>query len=282
MVATIKFSQFAAASLSNTTNKLVGVSSLSGGSNFYTDFPLIWTTAGRPSTPAVGTLGYNSNLGQYEFWNGAAWVQLSAGGSGSVNLGSQNQLAWYAANGTAVSGLLTSNSSVLTTNSSGVPDWSTTLPSGLTIPIPSITGVTDGSNAASGVVGEYISASILIGSAVSLTSTICSNVTSISLTAGDWDITGTVYFDPSPGTISNYQIGGISQTSATFETPATNNNNAANGSITSTLPTDYACNLCIGNYSANLTTTKTIYLIAQSSFTGGMGAYGFIAARRAR
>ncbi len=104
MVATIKFSQFAAANLSNTTNKVVGVSSLSGGTNFYIDDPLIWTTSTRPSSPTLFLLGANSSLGQYEYWNGASWVQFAAGGSGTVNLGAIGQVAYYAANGTAVSG----------------------------------------------------------------------------------------------------------------------------------------------------------------------------------
>lgn len=40
---------------------------------------------------------------------------------GTVSSGLINQLAWYAANGTTVSGLATANSAVLTTNGSGVP-----------------------------------------------------------------------------------------------------------------------------------------------------------------
>lgn len=193
MVATVKFSQFAAGSLTNTTNQIVGVSGPSGGTNFQLPFPLIWTTANRPSTPGLGVQGYNSNLGQIEYWNGASWVQLAAGGSGSVNLGAINELAWYAANGTAVSGLMTANSSVLTTTSGGIPDWSTTLPSALSVPQPNIIGVTDGSNASAGSVGEFFSASVLSGSAIPLTSGIASNITFLSLSAGDFDISATVF-----------------------------------------------------------------------------------------
>jgi hypothetical protein len=49
-------------------------------------------------------------------------------GSGTVNPGSQNQLAWYAATSTAVSGLPTANSGVLVTSSGGVPSISSDLP----------------------------------------------------------------------------------------------------------------------------------------------------------
>lgn len=282
-VMTIKFSDFAAANLANSTNKLVGVSAPSGGSNFQVDFPLVWTTAGRPSSPPAGLFGYNSNLGQQEFWNGASWVQLAAGGSGSVNLGSINTIAYYASTGTAVSSLMNVNNAILKTSSGGVPSWSTTLPSSLIIPTPNITGVTNGSNASAGDVGEYVSASLLSGSAISLTSSICSNITSISLTPGDWDVYGTVFYGPSGSTVSNYQLAGITQTSATFETAGTNNNVSGIGGVSSTLPTAFACNVPVGTYRANLTTTTTIYLIAQALFSGGtLEAYGYIAARRAR
>lgn len=33
-----------------------------------------WTTAGRPSVPAVGDTGFNSTLGTNETWNGSNWV----------------------------------------------------------------------------------------------------------------------------------------------------------------------------------------------------------------
>jgi hypothetical protein len=45
--------------------------------------------------------------------------------TGSAAAGTQNQLAWYAANGSSVSGLTTQNSSVLLTDGSGVPAWTT-------------------------------------------------------------------------------------------------------------------------------------------------------------
>jgi len=59
---------------------------------------------------------------------------VSATGSGTVNSGLINQLAWYAASGTTVSGLATANNGVLVTSGAGIPSISTTLPSGLTIP----------------------------------------------------------------------------------------------------------------------------------------------------
>lgn len=65
--------------------------------------------------PAVGGTTYKATLQQvYDLFN------LS---SGTVNAGTINQLAYYAATGNAVSGLATVNSASLATSSTGVPTW---------------------------------------------------------------------------------------------------------------------------------------------------------------
>lgn len=53
--------------------------------------------------------------------DGTNWISSPATGSGTVNSGTQNQLAYYAANGTTVSGLATANGGVLVTSNTGVP-----------------------------------------------------------------------------------------------------------------------------------------------------------------
>jgi len=60
------------------------------------------------------------------------------GGSGTVTAGTINQLAWYAASGTSVAGLASLNNGVLVTSGAGVPSIATSLPSGLTIPSPTV------------------------------------------------------------------------------------------------------------------------------------------------
>lgn len=290
---TIKFSQFVAGTLSNTTNKIVGVSAPSGGTNFQISFPLMWTTATRPAA-GMGVLGYNSSLGQYEFWNGAAWVQLAAGGSGSVNLGSINQLAYYAANGTAVSGLNTANNSVLLTNptgfpdwapavvnsilqanSGGVPSWSTTLPAGLTITTPNITGVVNASNATAGSVGEFVSSVIASASAIAMTNlTPTVDVAFITLTAGDWDVWGNAYFITS-GQIAagTAWVSSISMSLPDKSLIAQAHTPAPSADIGTPVP----------QLRFNLTSTTPIYLSAIGSFgSGSMSVCGGIYARRRR
>jgi len=61
-----------------------------------------------------------------------------SGGSGTVTAGTVNQLAWYSTSGTAVAGLAAVNNGILGYNGSGVPSISTTTPTGLTIPSPTI------------------------------------------------------------------------------------------------------------------------------------------------
>jgi hypothetical protein len=61
-----------------------------------------------------------------------------------------------------------------------------------TINQPNIVGTTTNDSAAAGSVGEFISSVIASGAAVSVTSNVVKNVTSIALTAGDWDVWGNV------------------------------------------------------------------------------------------
>jgi hypothetical protein len=273
MVSTIKFSQFANGNLNTSTNTLVGISSLTSGMNIKLGFPYVWTTANRPSSPFPGLLGYNSDLGQYEYWNGASWVQLSSGGSGTVNLGSENQLAFYSSSGTTVSGLLSGNNSVLSTNGSGVPMWSTTTPAGLTIPQPIIQGITSGSSAISGQIGQVISNTVLLGSAVSLTSAVFANVTHINLTAGAWLIFGNVFINATSGGLFNGYMW-LSTISATQPDAAlvsgTDQGSAVYVQIANATP-------CI---IVNASTSTTAYLSCVSVFNSTANASGNITAIR--
>ena len=72
------------------------------------------------------------------------------------------------------------------------------------------TGVTDGSNAVAGQVGEYLS---VTSAAVSLGNNTWNATASLALSAGDWDVGGTGYINPnSPGL--GQIIVGIGTTSA--------------------------------------------------------------------
>lgn len=70
------------------------------------------------------------------------WAAPSGGGSGTVNSGTVNQLAYYASTGTAVSGLTSANSGFLVTSSSGVPSISSTVPNHTVTPSSGATTLT--------------------------------------------------------------------------------------------------------------------------------------------
>jgi hypothetical protein len=63
-------------------------------------------------------------------------LATTASASGIVNAGLINQLAYYAAAGSTISGLATAASGVLITSAGGVPSISSTLPSGITLVAP--------------------------------------------------------------------------------------------------------------------------------------------------
>lgn len=73
-------------------------------------------------------------------YDGTNWQLQSATaatpGTGTVNSGTINQMAWYAATGAAVSGLATANNGMLVTSGSGVPSISSVPPAAVLANIP--------------------------------------------------------------------------------------------------------------------------------------------------
>jgi hypothetical protein len=165
------------------------------------------------------------------------------------------------------------------------PQVQNPLPAGLTIPQPKIQGVTDASNAAAGYVGEVISSVLLIGSEITLSSLVAANITSLSLTPGDFDVWGEVWFDAAGTTSVSSIAGAINTVSATFPTvPAVGTSVAC---IAFTGLTEVAAGVqqtCpIQACQININATTTIYLNARSGFSiSTMKAYGKIMARRRR
>jgi len=99
------------------------------GQTTYTDGQLL---IGNTSTSGLSKTTLTAGTG-ITITNGAGTITIAATGSGTVNGGVANQLAYYATTGTAVSGLSTANNSLLVTNGTGVPSLSTDIPTAVTV-----------------------------------------------------------------------------------------------------------------------------------------------------
>lgn len=44
-----------------------------------------WTTAGRPASPAVGQMGYNTTTGAFDAYTAAGWVSIASSATAPVN-----------------------------------------------------------------------------------------------------------------------------------------------------------------------------------------------------
>lgn len=136
-------------------------------------------------------------------------------------------------------------------------------------------------SAGTGKLGEFISKTVLSASATSLATNTAKNITSISLTAGDWDVTGVAAFNPNAATTITLYSAWISTTSATA--PTVPNSGAYAQFLFSTAITGVGWVFPVGTIRISVAGTTTVYLSALSTFlTNTNAAYGFISARRRR
>jgi hypothetical protein len=147
-----------------------------------------------------------------------------------------------------------------------------------TITTPNIVGTTTNNNASAGSVGEVPTPTNLTG--VSLTNGTGANVSSVSLTAGDYDVSCLVQYTPASTTVVGSMAAGINTTSATL------------GALgTYTLLSTYASGASGGNGSLvpspvvreSLASTTTVFCVGYSGFTTSTEtAGGYMHIRRLR
>ncbi len=149
-----------------------------------------------------------------------------------------------------------------------------------TLTVPNILGTLTNSNAGAQCVGEVVESSVASGSGITLTTGVDTNVTSISLGAGDWDVFGMVGVLGATGTKINVFAGASSITSAN----ANIESNAFVNWYPSAMPLGAAnIRFALPQARYSLAATTTVYLIANSGFIGAaMKAFGRITARRRR
>jgi hypothetical protein len=143
-----------------------------------------------------------------------------------------------------------------------------------------IQGTNTNDSAAAGTVGEYIESVIPGGSSVAMTNNTAVNITSISLTAGDWDVNTVGVFVPAATTSQTYVATSISLVSGTLD--------ATNGRFVQQPTAAFVANSAATNQSLSpirfsLSATTTVYMVMQAGFTiSTASGYGIIRARRVR
>lgn len=141
-----------------------------------------------------------------------------------------------------------------------------------------IKGTTTNNDAQAGSIGEFVSSVIPSGSMVALTSTVPTNLTSLSLTAGDWEVRGVVIFRPASSTSITLMQVSVSPTSATISldrfvfftgSAFVPNFDQTPGQVPTTR--------------FSLSTTTTVYCVCSANFTvSTLHAFGGFYARRIR
>jgi hypothetical protein len=139
-------------------------------------------------------------------------------------------------------------------------------------------GATNGSSALAGQIGEYITATAAVGSVTGWGSGTAQNITSITLTAGDWDVDAWSLF--SGGAIT----GTINVAKISTTTASVGSSGDAGRADTSLVPTATAnITLNCPTTRLSLTAPTAVYLCGAITFSGGTPlAGGTIRARRVR
>lgn len=143
-------------------------------------------------------------------------------------------------------------------------------------------GTGTNNNAASGQIGEIVYSNVVSGSAIALTSGIAANITSISLTAGDWDLSAVGCTNVGGSTTTSAYNFWINTVSASF--PASNTNlTPIVGANAIPTNTGQVFNVALPAGRISLPSTTTLYFSVQATFAAStLSAYGWVMARRAR
>ena len=228
--------------------------------------------SGNPvSTNTASTIVLRDGTGNFSAGTITASLSGNATTAGTAtNLAgtTANQIPYQSASGTT-SYLAAGTVGQMLTQGASTPQWS----------IDHL-GTTTNDNAPAGYVGEFVTSTVAVGSAVALTTGTTANVASLSLTAGDWDVRGQVDYRAGATTSITILKQGVNTTSATLGSQDSFTTNVF-AAVVPTASND------IGNtfrqQRISIASTTTIYLVASATFTlSTLSAYGTISARRIR
>lgn len=208
----------------------------------------------------------------------------STTGQAILSTGASSAPGWATISSANVSGLGTAAAQNTGTSGANIPllNGANTWASGQTFSAsitPSqtsgIIGTTTNNNANAGSVGELLT-NTTTGTA--LTSPSAANATSISLTAGDWEVSGTIQYNPAAGTTIATINSSISTVSATVSGTL-----GATNSLRAQFNTAGTQQLSSPVVRISVASTTTVFLVAAATFAvSTMTADGAIRARRVR
>jgi hypothetical protein len=137
-------------------------------------------------------------------------------------------------------------------------------------------GVTDGSDPQAGQIGEVVFANVL--TEVNAPNNVPVDLTTITLSAGDWDVEGAVYFQANSSAGTDDLRGWVNTVSVTQPT-----GESGGLAIMSTSSGGLVNMIAIPPLRLNVTVSTVVYLSCNADFgSGSMQVKGFVRARRMR
>ena len=238
----------------------------------------VGTSSGSVTEVTTVNAGVNAAAFQFSNTGGPAYIGLDNSTSSAITgSGNAYDLAvWNTTNHNIVFGQ--NNSIVAYINGNGFNMFTSKgiYPNQTT----GIIGTTTNNNVNAGSVGEVITSQIASGSAVSLSNATPKTITSISLTAGDWDVEGFVdlAFSSATTVATGVQEGGINSSTNAFATQ----DQQTTQTIVMTTSSD-TMTIGVPLVRLSLASTTTYYLVGEATFSAGTcTGYGTITARRRR
>jgi hypothetical protein len=195
--------------------------------------------------------------------------------AGSIDMATKMTGTMQAAQFPALTGDMTTSAGALAVTAAATQPNITTLSKSTGV---ALHGTNTNNNAAAGYLGEYVESKNASFTNFPATGTY-GDATSISLTAGDWDVTLLVDANANSSTNTAFSVG-ISTTSGNSSAGLSSGENAADGTFNN-LSNSFSNGVSIPNYRMSLSGTTTVYGKIKASFTAGTPQYTYrLSARR--
>lgn len=125
---------------------------------------------------------------------------------------------------------------------------------------------------------DYLESSVASGSAVALTTNVAKTITSITISAGDWDVAGHVAFTSAGGASFTIVAGSLSLTTDTSSSTLGRWNQTVSAAF---VPGGVPISTVIIPSRFSVASSTQIFLVGFATFTvGTSGGYGLIRARK--